>query len=87
MVSVHPPGRDIAPGFERFSGPVGGFVRVAARTGVGDLELIRQLRRNEFECMASDVDVGNFLFDFRHVAGDTLASSASDRMMSMRFDC
>jgi hypothetical protein len=51
-----------------------------------NLEVIRHLRRDERERMAANIDVGNGLFDLRHVAGDAIAAGTPTRVVRVRLD-
>jgi len=66
--SIDTPGRYTVPLFDRRSRPFRCFVRVAAVARIWNFVLIRHVRRHEVERVATDIDVGNRLFDLRHVA-------------------
>ena len=84
--SVHAPGRESRPSFQRLARPVRRFIRVAARARIRDLELIRHARRNEAEGVAAHVDVGDRLLDLRHVTRDALAPRAAGGVMRVLLD-
>ena len=67
--------------------PRGGLIVVTGSTWVGDLVLVRHLRRDESEGMCVHVSSGNtFRFDCRHVTGDALASRTALFMVSVLFN-
>ena len=59
---------------------------MANGAGVGNLEGVGVAGSDETKCMASDIHVGNRLFDSRHMTRDTLAAGAVRGMMRVRFD-
>ena len=53
--------------------------------GVRNLVLVRHFRRNEVKCVATDIDVSDGLFDFRHVTGHAIATGAAGLVMCVSF--
>jgi hypothetical protein len=58
---------------------------MATRTRVRDLVLVGHRRTDELERVAADVDVGDGLFDLRHMAGDTVAARAAGLVVRVAF--
>ena len=54
--------------------------------GVGNTECIGLGWRGKHKGVAADVDVGNRLLDFRHMAGDALAARTVRQMMRVLGD-
>jgi hypothetical protein len=73
----------VGPGGHGFGGPVGGFIGVADSARIGDGGLFG---RDEFKCVAADVDVRDGLLDFRHVAVHAQAALAIGAVMRMGFE-
>jgi hypothetical protein len=82
----YPPWRDIAPASQFLGRPSSRFIFVTRRTGVWDLLLVRHLRCYEPEGVAANVNVGDVLFDFRHMTGDTFATCTTGFVVCMFFD-
>ena len=59
---------------------------MTGRARVRDLVLVGHRWRDELERVTPHVDVGDLLFDLRHMAGHTLASGAAGRMMRVLLD-
>lgn len=76
----------VGPGFQCGSGPGGGFIDVANVAGVRDFQGLTQFRCDEAERVAADVNIGERLSDFGHVAGDTFAAGTSGFVVSVFFD-
>lgn len=53
--------------------------------GIRDLQRLRRGRRNEFERVAPNIDVGDRLLDFRHVASDAFVASGASFVVRMLF--
>ncbi len=64
------PGRAVLPVCQSIRCPRCRFVRVADIARVRDLQVVGPRRIDEMEGMATDIHVGDRLFDLRHVAGD-----------------
>ena len=70
----------------RLFGPRRRFLRVAGRTWIGNLELIRHRGRDEAERMRMHVGAGDaFGFDLRHMTSRALASRTAHSMMCVLF--
>ena len=59
---------------------------MASCAGVWNLVSVRHSRRDESESMASDVYVGDRLFDLGHVAGYAVVPRTTGFVMRVRFD-
>ena len=62
------------------------LIRVTTGARIGNLELFAHRWRDEPERVAADVDIGDRLFDLRHVAGDAVAARTAFRMVRVIFD-
>src|SRR3954447_24925477 len=80
------PGRYPGPTPQCFGGPLVRPVGVTPRARIGNLELIGHSRRDEFEGVAAHVDIGDRLFDLRHVAGDAFTAGTSFGVVRVIFD-
>ena len=59
---------------------------MAISAGVGNLVLVCHRRADKAECVASDVYIGDGLFNAWHVTGDTLLACASNLVMRVFFN-
>ena len=84
--SIHSPGRHAIPALQRFSRPLGCPIRMAACAWIGNLVLIGHFRRDEVKGVAANIDVGDGLRDFRHVARNAIVARTSGGMMGMGLD-
>src|SRR5436190_5943049 len=80
------PRRDPGPSLQRLGRPLVRSIRVTARTGIGNLELLAHRRRDEPEGVAAHVDISDGLFDLRHVTGDTFTAGTACRVVRVICD-
>ena len=86
VLLVHAPRRYSRPLFHYPSRPFGSLIRVATQARIGDLVLIRHRGRDEFKCVAANVDVRDGLLNFWHVAVHAFATGASGGMVRVLLD-
>lgn len=77
------PRRDIGPAFQRLYCEIRRLGEMASSARIRHLQLFRSRRRDEFERMGTDIDVGKRLLDFRHVAAYALISGAARFVVGM----
>ena len=86
LTICHAPRRYVRPRSQRVTRPRGGLVSVADIAGIRNFERVRLAWRYETKSVAPDIDIGNRLLDFRHMARHAFAAGASGLMMRVRLN-